>query len=1159
MPRSAAMLALLGVLFATLLSQSTLAQSPDILPGSEPLSQLPKQAAYTYEFNDAELQTVEEWLKWARLELPIKLDGRVSGWLWIQRSQKSWLDLSGYRAEAELRSPELTVDTWKFSGAILRLGYSRGRWRVGRLAGRIGTEGSKELIGKVNIVADLPANAPRTVEVSVAADDLQVQPILASQGATTEIDNSPASLELRGKIPLAGIRDVGTWQAVGRLIVSQFNYRSTSGSLETDFRLTQGNWTTLNETIKIAETPLQLSAKGSLSNGVAFSATLSESRIDVRSLLIALGNSTNNDLIQGEIVVQGTLSGSAGTGLEKAELTATSEQITYQDSKLENVALSAKLAKNASDNLPLQLGLTSSTQAGGAINGNLRWGDARQIAAEFPTSARISLDDASLAWFGGIGVARGLSGLVSGEVELNTLPNRDTTDWKCDTDLDCTGLAYAGIAVGDLRLSATKAIDEPTLRAQLTSPTNDFATECTVSVPATANNQLIMGVEEYTISGTLDAFTLLIPPRFVGDAADSAPSPVTTTGAFTLRGDTTNWLASGQATLDSVRLRLGGKPVELQGLVAKLSPEALRLERFHIRDRVGKILGSAQVKRDNIGKHLLNLRVANLEVSPYVAAFAPESVPSIDGQIAVDLRLEKDAGTGEWTQGWTGHLDGSVSKLAIRTVPIGELTITGHIEDSQANIAAGGTLLGGPAKLKASISTTTNNSDSTPIGAVKITSFETDITGLELDRLMACILGIRAGIHYDGLATISVSAQPADHGLANWSLNLTIPKFSYDNRSLAQSFGASLRYKGGILHIDQLSGGIAGGRVKIVGDLSSNGGSTPRGTLRFSANQLDIAALVAFAAPKLADRFTGQVSYRGSANITTQAALYGDCQLRDATAYGLPIQDLRTRLRVQASSQKGFLNAAGTDVHGTVLGGQASGSFQVRGGPRWQLASALKISNGRIDQLSAALGFEHIVGTGRFDASGQIRSRDITALTSLAGPLSFKFDSGNAQSMPVLSDLGKLVPLAQIASSNIKNGFLTAQLGQGIVRIKTVFVESDAFWLTGSGDASLTSQRLDMNAMLQTGGGFDKQLAQIVVEKLLVLTVPPLAVVTEINELLRNRTIFLHVGGTSKHPAIQLKAGQTVGRAVLQTLRRQIIAIPSTPLRNNSSSNMMTP
>lgn len=1152
------MLAWLVLFFANLLPQLVHAQTTDVLPGSQPLSELPKQAAYRYQFKDAELQKVEEWLKWAKLELPVKLDGRVSGWLWIQRSPKGWLDLAGYRAEAELRSPELNVDTWKFSGATIRLGYSQGRWRVGRLIGRIGTEVSEVPIGKVEIVADLPDAPERIIKFSVTATDLQVQPLLASQGVTIEIANSPASLQLRGQIPLEGVQDLTTWRAVGRLIVSQLNYRGVFGSLESDFRLVQGNWTTQNENIKLAETPLLISGKGSLSNGIPFSATLSQSRVDLRSVLLALGKSAQDKWIEGEIAIQGSLSGFAGTGLEKAELTATSDKLGSQESHLESVSLTAKLTTDTAGNLPLNLELTSATQEGGSVNGRLRWNDARQVATEIPINARVSLNNANLNWASGLGVAQGVSGLVSGEVELNTRTRRAGTEWSSDMDLNCTDLAYAGISVGDLRLVATKAILQPMVRVQLTSPDKAFTTECTLVVATARNGHLDARVENYHLSGTFDAFSIRLPPWLVGGGSESTPSPVTTTGEFILHGDATNWFATGQAMLDSVRLQLGGRPVELQDLVAKLSPEALRLERFHIRDSAAKILGSAQIKRDSTEKHLLNLRIDNLKVSPYVAAFAPANIPHIDGNIAVDLRLEKQAGMGDWTQGWTGTLDGGVSELAIRSVPIGELTITGRVEDSQAVVSAGGSLFGGPANLRAAVATKASDSDAPSIDSLRIVSLESDITGLELDRLMACIFGLRSGIHYDGLASVAVSARPDTDGPTSWLLNLTVPNFNYDNRSLARAFGASIRYNEGIVHIDKLSGGIAGGRVRVSGALSSRAGFAPRGTLQFSADQMDLAALVAFAAPRLSDSFTGRVSYRGSAHITAQAALYGDCRLRDATAYGLPIQDLNTRLSVRASSDKGFESASGTDVHGKVLGGQASGGFEVRGGPRWQMDSALKISNGRIDQLSKALGFAHVVGTGRFDASAKIRSRDITQLTSLAGPLSFKFDSGDARSVPVLSDLGKLVPLAQIASSDIKNGFLTAQLGQGIVRISTVFVESDAFWLTGSGDASLASQRLDMDAMLQTGGGFDKQLAQIVVEKLLKLSVPPLAAVTEINELLRNRTIFLRVGGTSKHPSIQLKAGQTLGRAVLQALRRQIIAIPNAPLRNNSSRNMAT-
>ena len=98
-------------------------QSQDMLPSSTWLaaverSALPKERAFTYEFKDVEIASLERLLKLARVDLPVKIEGKLSGWLWVQGAASGWLRFNDYRLEGEITSPLLNIDRWQIEQAF---------------------------------------------------------------------------------------------------------------------------------------------------------------------------------------------------------------------------------------------------------------------------------------------------------------------------------------------------------------------------------------------------------------------------------------------------------------------------------------------------------------------------------------------------------------------------------------------------------------------------------------------------------------------------------------------------------------------------------------------------------------------------------------------------------------------------------------------------------------------------------------------------------------------------------------------------------------------------------------------------------------------------------------------------------------------------------
>ena len=418
-------------------------------------------------------------------------------------------------------------------------------------------------------------------------------------------------------------------------------------------------------------------------------------------------------------------------------------------------------------------------------------------------------------------------------------------------------------------------------------------------------------------------------------------------------------------------------------------------------------------------------------------------------------------------------------------------------------------------------------------------SIEGSLRRIQLKQLLSLYYGQQTGAHYDGVASFDFS-NVQSKGDEGWSGRLDLPSLYFERHSLAKSLIINARYLNGILTIDQLVGGFAGGRIEAAGELQLAPGVIG-GIAQFQAEKLQLGSLVALFYPKYACHYKGEFTYRGSLQSDRQILLSGHARLVNANAYELPIEDAHGDVRV-ILSQLGSLHAIeSSSVTGTALGGRLNARVKIRGGARYQLDTSVKIDDGRLDELSRALGFQRILGTGKFKAAAQIHSDNIFDLGSLTGPVRFRFENADAQSAPLISDLARLAPLTQFASTDIQTGTMDAQLGQGQVRIRHFLIYSDAFTLAVQGYAGLTSRRLDLEAILKNGGGIEQQLTQCTTQKLLSLNFPQLFIFSEINDLIRNRSVYFHVGGTTQHPSIHPRPLSTLAKALIQNIQRQLL------------------
>ncbi|HUP81080.1 MAG TPA: AsmA-like C-terminal region-containing protein, partial [Pirellula sp.] len=531
--------------------------------------------------------------------------------------------------------------------------------------------------------------------------------------------------------------------------------------------------------------------------------------------------------------------------------------------------------------------------------------------------------------------------------------------------------------------------------------------------------------------------------------------------------------------------------------------------------------------------------------------YGQQSGAGVEGVASLDVRLRKAATETDLMSGWRGKLTGMLSDLQYRSMPVGELGVTASLGDETLHLEVDGEVLGGSAHAIMDLPNLSESVQSFPRLAAKLldenefVSIEVSLRRIQLRQLLSLYYGQQTGAGFEGVASFDFS-NVRSQGDKGWSGRLDLPSLYFERHSLAQNLILHASYLNGILTIDKLVGGFAGGRIEATGELQL-ASSMIGGMAHFHAEKLQLGSLVALFYPKYSSHYKGNLTYRGRLQSDRHILLSGHARLINANVYDLPIEDAHGDLKV-IFSQLGSLHAIeSSSVTGTALGGRLDARVKIRGGARYELNTSVKIDDGRLDELSRSLGFQRILGTGKFNATARIHSDNFFDLGSLTGPLRFRFERADAQSAPLISDLARLAPLTQFASTDIQYGTMDAQLGQGQARIRHFLIYSDAFTLAAQGYAGLASRRLDLDAILQNGGGIEQQLTQSATQKLLSLSLPQLFIFSEINDLIRNRAVYFHVGGTTQHPSIQPRPISTLAKALIQNIERELF-IP--PLQN---------
>jgi hypothetical protein len=1143
-------------------------------------SNLPTERTLDYDFDAVSVETLAGWLEFFGSELPVSVRGNLSGWVWGQRSSGGFFDFGNYRIEGEITSPRLQFDKWSVLGSRLRFGYDGERWLVYQLKGEWVADGvpksqkdaeSKDQnrspghIGAINLAAVIPNAETSRVSVGGKIASVELEALAANLGVPIPLTNQSGNLEIDLSVPRMAPADLK--QVVGSVRADLAGVNVADLQVDTAnvaIDIAKGTWQTTNAQIATSGGEATIEANGTLDPPFQYAVHFEARDFSVPDWLATSPYAEFIRSVEGRIDVDANTSGD-GEAMPSIVAQISSERLSIDSTELTDVNVKISNEKSRP-----QIVIERVAIAGGEISGEITWQDYQELQSGLPSKAVLTLDGVLIEK---IEVLRErlplpIAGRLMGNIAWQTqATNEDQRLWMVEGQWNATELATDGISAGELGLTFSKSFGSSALVADVTLAQDNRLSQVTGLSQDGGEivGKLIVEVAQQVDQLlTQDAWTNYQFDGTAGNYVFKQPDYALLANAtMTAKGDQQALLRSATLNLEDSQANLAGKNLVVRQADLAWDAEAIRLNRLQIVGSNGRIAGSILVRRDGVGQHTAKLRVAGVDVEPWLSAFDIANNYGIVGKADIELSASKTA-SDDWQvdlttpQQWEVSADGSASELKVRGIPVADAIFKLRLPVSEsksaiARVEVTGQAVGGNvfAVLEADVDRLTQRGppaknldgqkveDSTPSVKAFLEAKE-----IQLQLLGILLQGQKLGRRYQGNISLTADLALNASEIIAAKASASIPIFSLDRKELARQLNVEIGYSNSEIQLTSISGGFGGGRLTASGVIpidGSNGLFGQGGRLSFAAERVGLDSLVALSLPDYAEYFSGRVSYRGRMRFGRGIQLFGDAELSDAIIFDLPIQNARGAVNVDLTDDGSLNSVSSNDIHGTAVGGSLDGSARLRGGTKYELTAEAKIGDGRLDQLSKALGFQHIIGTGMFDGQLRIESDRVEQLSALDGTLHMDFDRGDAQSVPIVGDLGRFAPLMSLSSTDITSGSLDARIGNSQLRILNLLLDSDAFWLAAQGSTGLVDGRLDFQAVLQTGGGIENQFSEILTNQVVTAALPAVAVATQINELIRNRSLFFQITGTSSNPVIRPLAAQTIAKAFVQSVARQLI------------------
>ncbi|WP_372717589.1 AsmA-like C-terminal region-containing protein [Novipirellula sp.] len=354
------------------------------------------------------------------------------------------------------------------------------------------------------------------------------------------------------------------------------------------------------------------------------------------------------------------------------------------------------------------------------------------------------------------------------------------------------------------------------------------------------------------------------------------------------------------------------------------------------------------------------------------------------------------------------------------------------------------------------------------------------------------------------------------------SLNGSLEKVRWDRSLVSDRVAVTMAVHPSRVELENLSGHFADGRLS--GKASVDFSSTPVGRFELSANRVNLRRATA---PFLSADMSGTANVQVSGRIGPVLSGRADVSVDHAVMAGLVVREARFPVDwtySQASQISRWQCRAGVvGVGGGRVHIASEGNFD----RSLSMATSMRIE--RVDTSKLLQGSSS--GAGVIDGNVTLNAKRARDPKNIVGRFDLEMSNINALELPVMDELSSLVRLAPSRPGNGQDGgYVYGRIAGGLVHVEELAISQSTVQVLMSGSATMDGRLdFDVTASTESNGPAD-QLLEMADSPIMMATAAPIAMVAKANELLKDRVVHVHVGGTSARPTLRLQPGKQLSQ-----------------------------
>ncbi|WP_161604704.1 AsmA-like C-terminal region-containing protein [Roseiconus nitratireducens] len=690
-------------------------------------------------------------------------------------------------------------------------------------------------------------------------------------------------------------------------------------------------------------------------------------------------------------------------------------------------------------------------------------------------------------------------------------------DWTADTRIQTKSLSVAGESLSDIDWQASLSngnIRCDRLEARWREHT--LVANASAGIGSTVQVQGDVALDALRLADISEVLTRYSQTRFPLDGFAGV------NGSFAFTLDMTNGQqsldASGSATLRQASYaltKIGEATLDwtadFDGLtISTCSPDFLN-GRFDVEARIEDL---------DWTRTRIQGTFSGLEASRFVGMVG-QDLPTtgiLDGGFRVTSIADLESLSGE---AWLAS-----KQLSVKRVPMQINRATIAVDCGELRVDANGSLVSGDFDAQASGSLPQLAdffaTKSPPIAKVPLTA-EVSLTGLRAETLVRVL-----GMPREAQSLTAILSAHCTRDSAAWdgryvcTASASVENLGWNRQGLSQRISAET-----VLHPDRLE--LTGIRGRFAEAALSGSGEvmfdrSPVGRFDLSATHINLRrASSPFGVKGVSG--TGSVLVRGRIGSEISGKL--DVTIDNLAAAGVAVR--KAVIPVDWSYRPAGGLARWKCRAGTVSIGGGSLLIASEGSYSSGVTSTSSVRVENIDLTK--LMRNGSVGSGTVSGTANIRTRNARAAEDLVGSFAMEMKNIQAMQIPVLDQLPKMITLSPpVPGRGQDGGTVHGRIAGGLVHLDEVAIHQSNVQLMVSGNATM-SGRLDLDVVASTESTSPTdQLVSLLDSPVMLAAPAPVALVVKANELLKDRVVRVHVGGTADRPTLRLQPGKQLSQ-----------------------------